>query len=172
MRIALTTFFAMALASQAGAQQAGTDAVEAPIIGNNGKQIGTVALRGGQKATVAQITINAGGLTPGWHGIHLHAVGDCSDTAQFQASKGHVNHSSRKHGLLNPEGPDDGDLPNIFANADGSANAEVHTATLLTGQNGLKDQDGSAIVIHAGRDDHSAQPIGGAGARVACAVIK
>ena len=31
---------------------------------------------------------------------------------------------------------------------------------------------GSAVVIHAGPDDHLAQPIGGSGARVACAELK
>ena len=35
----------------------------------------------------------------------------------------------------------------------------------------LKDQDGSALVIHANADDHTSQPIGGAGDRVACGVI-
>ncbi|HYY83906.1 MAG TPA: superoxide dismutase family protein, partial [Beijerinckiaceae bacterium] len=105
-------------------------------------------------------------------GLHFHAVGDCSDTGQFQLSKGHVNHDSSKHGLLNPEGPDDGDLPNIYANADGSANAEVVTDLALSGERGLRDADGSALVIHASEDDHSTQPIGNAGARVGCAVIK
>ena len=32
--------------------------------------------------------------------------------------------------------------------------------------------DGSAIVVHASPDDHKSQPIGGAGARAACGVIK
>ena len=32
--------------------------------------------------------------------------------------------------------------------------------------------DGSAVVIHANPDDHMTQPIGGAGARVACGVVK
>jgi len=35
----------------------------------------------------------------------------------------------------------------------------------------LLDADGSAIVIHANPDDHMTQPIGGAGARVACGAI-
>ena len=92
---------------------------------------------------------------------------------QFQLSKGHVNHENAKHGLLNPEGPDEGDLPNIYANADGSVNAEVSSeSVVLTGEQGLKDRDGSALVIHANEDDHTSQPIGNAGARVGCAVIK
>ncbi len=33
------------------------------------------------------------------------------------------------------------------------------------------DADGIALVIHEDRDDHLTQPIGGAGARVACGVI-
>ncbi len=39
------------------------------------------------------------------------------------------------------------------------------------GRENLADADGSAIVIHANPDDHKAQPIGGAGARIACGVI-
>jgi Cu-Zn family superoxide dismutase len=35
----------------------------------------------------------------------------------------------------------------------------------------LLDADGSALMIHAGPDDQVTQPIGGAGARVACAAL-
>ena len=36
----------------------------------------------------------------------------------------------------------------------------------------LMDADGAALVIHANPDDYRTQPIGGAGDRVACAVIR
>jgi Cu-Zn family superoxide dismutase len=148
--------------------------LEAPVIGAKGEAIGKVTIRGGKDATVIRIAVNPGGLTPGWHGTHFHEVGDCSDTGKFMLSKGHMNHGGKKHGLLNAEGPDDGDLPNIFANADGSANAELSSGRvqLSGGDNALKDKDGAALVIHASEDDHTSQPIGNAGARVGCAVIK
>lgn len=169
MRIAL----AIALvALRSGAAMADTATHEASMLNNKGVEIGTARFTGGAKWTTIRITLKAGSLTPGWHGIHLHAVGDCSDHDRFQASKGHVNHAGKKHGLLDPDGPDDGDLPNINAAADGSVNAEVAIARPLTGENGFKDSDGSALVIHANADDHTSQPIGGAGDRVACGVVK
>jgi Cu-Zn family superoxide dismutase len=157
----------------AAASAAAVQTYEAPIVGAKGDQIGKIAVRSSENATVVRVTINAGGLTPGWHGVHFHSVGDCSDVGQFQLSKGHVNHENAKHGLLNPEGPDEGDLPNVYAAQDGSVNAEVSSESIvLAGQQGLKNTDGSALVFHANEDDHTSQPIGNAGARVACAVIK
>jgi Cu-Zn family superoxide dismutase len=40
------------------------------------------------------------------------------------------------------------------------------------GRPALLDADGSSIVVHASPDDYKTQPIGGAGARVACGVVK
>ena len=154
------------------AQPTVSEPFEASLTNNKGDTIGKIVIRDGVSALVMRVTIQAGGLTPGWHGMHFHAVGDCSDKEKFENSKAHVNHDQAKHGLLNAEGPDEGDLPNIFANADGSANAEVSSDAPLTGEGGLKDEDGAALVIHANEDDHTSQPIGGAGARVACAAIK
>ena len=79
------------------------------------------------------------------------------------------------HGLLNPDANESGDLPNIYAAADGAANAEVYSTYVALEAGSAKpklvDADGSAIVVHASADDHRTQPIGGAGARVACGVI-
>lgn len=145
------------------------ETLRAPLIGNDGGEIGEVTVTGGPHGSVLRIGVRAGKVAPGWHGMHFHAVGDCSDPAKFEASKAHVNHGGKPHGFLNPAGPDDGDLPNVFAAADGSVQAEVFTANKLAS---LRDADGSALVLHANPDDHASQPIGGAGARIGCAAIK
>ena len=158
----LTLFATLALAAAPLAAQDG--AIPFQGIG------GTVKLTAAPKGVL--VHIEASGLKPGWHAIHFHAKGDCSDAA-FQLSGGHTHDPSVTapvHGLLNPAANDSGDLPNIYAGADGKASAEVFSAltTLAT----LRDADGSALVVHASADDYMAQPIGGAGARVGCAVIK
>ncbi|RZJ40930.1 MAG: superoxide dismutase family protein [Brevundimonas sp.] len=146
---------------------------QAVLINASGANIGRVDLRQGPTGLV--IKIEASGLTPGWHGIHIHATGECA--APFTSSGAHINHGEPKapHGLLNAAGPDDGDLPNIYAGADGKVNAELFTPRARISSEGpgqwLWDADGSAIIIHANPDDHSTQPIGGAGDRVACAAL-
>ena len=145
---------------------------ETPINNTKGESIGKLSIRDGENMLVMRLQIQPGGLPPGWHGIHFHAVGDCSDHEKFEKSKAHVNHDQSTHGMLHPDGPDEGDLPNVYVNGDGSVNAEVSSDTPLIGEGGLKDGDGSALVIHANEDDHTTQPIGGAGARIACGVIK
>jgi len=164
--LALCLLAAPALAATAGA---------ATIKAADGKPIGTAAFREGPVGVLMRV--EASGLAPGWHAIHFHEKGDCSDAA-FTAAGGHINHAPAKkpHGLLNADGPDMGDLPNLYVGADGKANAEVFsTFVSMEGSGGrpaLLDADGSSLVIHASADDFLTQPIGGAGARVGCAVIK
>jgi Cu-Zn family superoxide dismutase len=155
------------------AQPAGVVIRETPLVGSAGTPIGTVIASGSANATVLRILVAPGGLTPGWHGVHLHAVGDCSDPGQFLRSRGPVDHLIKSHGLLHPAGPKEGDLPNIYANPDGSANAEMLShAVRMLGQTGLVEGDGSALVIHAQEDDHLSQPLGNTGNRVACAAFR
>lgn len=158
--------------SGATAQTPAPTVVTGSFIGNDGKTLGTATATGIDRVTIVRIQLAPGTVPPGWHGIHFHAVADCSDTEKFLASKAHVNHGGKAHGLLNPNGPDEGDLPNVFAVADGSVTAEVTSPVGLTGTSGLLDGDGFALVIHANADDHTTQPIGGAGARIACAAFK
>jgi len=139
------------------------------VIGAEGEEIGTIDVNGGPNGALLRVVIDEGGLTTGWHGIHLHQVGDCSDVGEFKASGGHVGKIEDGHGLMNPDGPEGGDLPNIWAADNGSAGYEAFT--MLTTGEALMDEDGSALIIHEAEDDHISQPIGGAGGRVACAVI-
>lgn len=140
----------------------------------DGTPMGRATFR--QGATGLVIRVEATGLTPGWHGMHLHAVQTC-EGPKFDSAGSHVQHGGTKvpHGLLNAEGPDAGDLPNLYVGADGRGFAEVFTTAARLGPNGpgenLVDADGSAFLIHAGPDDHEAQPIGGSGDRVACGSI-
>ena len=140
------------------------------IIGVDGNSIGMLNMLEGPNGVMVEVGIEEGGLTPGWHGLHLHQVGDCSDTGEYKMSGGHVGKIEGGHGFFNPAGPEEGDLPNIHAAADGSAAMEAFSTFLSLSD--LKDDDGAAMIIHEGRDDQMTQPIGGAGARVACAVIK
>ena len=142
----------------------------ADMIGLEGESIGSANLIDGPNGMLIRLELAPGSLEPGWHGIHLHATGDCSDIGMYKMSGGHVGKMEGGHGLLNPKGPENGDLPNIWAAADGSAGYEAFTTLDTLGA--LVEGDGSAIIIHEGEDDHMTQPIGGAGARVACGVIK
>src|SRR3954463_11749223 len=87
--LAYVTLFAIALCAPALAQPR-IIAIDVPIIGSKGERIGTARVRGNSNKTVARLAINAGGLTPGWHGIHFHSVGDCSDPGTFELSMGHI----------------------------------------------------------------------------------
>jgi len=135
-----------------------------------GEAAGLATLKPGPKGLV--VRVEATGLTPGWHGLHLHEKGDCSDNAAgFKASGAHAGHGDGvKHGLLNPEGSEFGDMPNLFAAADGTAKGEFYLAGATL--DSVFDADGTAIILHAAEDDHTSQPIGNAGARVACGVVQ
>lgn len=155
------------------------------IVGGSGQAIGQATFTDGPHGVLIRLEFSAGTLAPGWHGLHLHQRGDCSDfAAGFQASGAHAQMEHHgEHGLLNPEGPEAGDLPNIFASPAGPFAAEVFTPYVTLGadripgnanrhaREPLLDGDGSALLIHAAADDHTSQPIGGAGARIACAAL-
>jgi len=142
-------------------------AAQAPVTASFKGAGGEVTLKAAPKGVL--VRIEATGLTPGWHAVHFHEKANCSDAA-FKLSGGHVHGAATSvHGLLNANATDTGDLPNLYAGADGQAKAEFFTTALTMAT--LQDADGSALVIHAKADDFSTQPIGGAGDRVACALI-
>lgn len=163
----------MAAAAIALPALAAPASVSVGLKGPAGEDLGRATLTEGARGVV--LRVEAKGLTPGWHGLHFHEKGDCS-SADFKSAGAHVHDTaSVVHGFLAAGHNDAGDLPNLHAAADGTAMAEVFTpfVSLAAGgeKPGLLDGDGSALVIHAKGDDYASQPIGGAGDRVACAVI-
>jgi Cu-Zn family superoxide dismutase len=118
------------------------------------------------------VTVSVSGLTPGEHGLHMHAVGRCMGP-DFASAGGHFNPLNRRHGLQTSEGAHAGDLPNIRIGADGRGRFSKTVATfrLSAGTLSLNDPDGSAIVIHAAADDGMTDATGNSGGRVACGIV-
>lgn len=149
----------------------GAEHAAATIYNTSGEVIGWARFM--EDATgVVHVNVKVQGLTPGLHGIHLHAVAACSPS--FAAAGGHHNPVGHQHGLENPHGAHGGDLPNLVVNAAGQGHLNVTTdrATLSPGQVSLFDADGSSLIIHAAEDDQVTDPTGNSGGRIACGVIQ
>lgn len=173
MFASLTSAALLALA-MSGDQASSQGAQAAASISGPGGVSGSAVLREGPQGVLVELELE--GMTPGWHAVHFHEKGSCADP-KFQSAGGHVNHptAKRPHGLLNPQGPDFGDLPNVWAGADGVVRARLYSQLVSIGGAGdrpaLADADGASIVVHAKGDDYLTQPIGGAGDRVACGTV-
>ncbi|HEU4698763.1 MAG TPA: superoxide dismutase family protein [Gemmatimonadales bacterium] len=156
-----------------GETAAGTAAgATATMRSSTGASLGVLRLE--PVAAGVRIAGTLTGLTPGEHGIHLHAVGRCEPPA-FTSAGGHFNPTDKQHGLHNPAGPHAGDLPVIRANDAGVATVDLTTPRVTldsAATTGLFDADGTALVVHAGPDDQQSDPAGNSGARVACGVVE
>ena len=115
-----------------------------------------------------RVTLDVAGLAPGTHGAHSHTVGQCG-APDFASAGPHWNPLGAKHGSMNPQGPHEGDLPNLIVgpNGRGTIGAVLPGATMA----GLLDTDGAAIVVHAAPDDLTTDPSGNSGGRIACGVF-
>lgn len=168
----ITVLFMFSIAALASA---GSPTAKAEFINLQGQTIGTAIVEQGPNGILIRLSLDGLADKAGFHAIHIHTHGDCSDPDQgFMASGGHLNPQGKPHGLLHPQGPDAGDLPNIYVHDDGSVRAELFTNyASLDGAVGARmiDETGAAFVIHAHPDDHFTQPIGGAGSRIACGKI-
>ena len=149
---------------------------EATLSTPDGDAVGTVRFQ--QTATGVLVIAEVEGLPPGGHAFNIHEVGACSP--DFAAAGDHFNPTGAGHGFFHSAwrrgeaaGAHSGDLPNIYAAADGSARADFFTAgiTLDVGPNhSIFDADGSAIIVHERPDSYGASEPD-TGDRLACGVI-
>jgi Cu-Zn family superoxide dismutase len=145
------------------------DQASAVLKDAQGAEVGKATLTTTPSGVLISLDLTA--LPAGDHAFHIHAVGKC-EPPKFESAGPHFNPDTTKHGLMNPEGPHAGDMPNLHVPEGGKLRVEVLNPTVtLSAESALLDEDGSAIVVHAGADDYQTDPAGNAGARIACGVI-
>ena len=167
-----------------GEEEAGPPETEVTMTDAAGADVGTVQLRptdGGVRVR-AQLQ----GLTPGFHGFHIHDVGRCEADAPdgpFTTAAGHFVGEGGTHG------DHDGDLPSLYVTEDGEAQLTVTVDAFAVEE--LTAGDGAAVMVHAAPDNFANIPdrytaadadapgadamtssTGDAGPRAACGVIQ
>ncbi|MGK8511518.1 superoxide dismutase[Cu-Zn] [Nocardia asiatica] len=152
----------------------------------SGASVGTASFV--EEGNHLQVTVEAHGLRPGFHGLHVHQVGKCEANSvaptggpagDFLSAGGHLQvGSANAH-------PASGDLTSLEVRSDGAAKLVTTTDSVT-----LDEVKGKALIIHADADnfgnipnryvradgvagpDESTLATGDAGGRVACGVIQ
>jgi Cu-Zn family superoxide dismutase len=170
----------------AGQSEAETGELTATLIDPGGTEVGTVTFDEAEEGT--EVSVDVTGLPPGFHGFHVHAVGVCepdsanpsdpSMTGDFLSAGGHIGAGESSHG----EHP--GDLPTLYVAASGTGSLTTVIDALSLAD--LTDDDGSAVMVHASRDNYANVPeryapggpdemtlnTGDAGGRIACGPVE
>jgi len=122
-----------------------------------------------QEGDMVKVVADIEGLTPGQkHAFHVHQYGDCS-SADGMSAGGHYNPEGHPHGLPGTDQRHAGDLGNVQADSNGKAHYEITVGNITVA--GTKNPIiGRGVIVHAKVDD-GGQPVGNAGARIACGVI-
>jgi Cu-Zn family superoxide dismutase len=173
-------------AAAAGQSGAASDELTATLVDPAGTEVGTVTFEEADDGM--EVSVDVTGLPPGFHGFHVHSIGVCepdsanpsdpSMTGDFLSAGGHVGAGESDHG----EHP--GDLPTLYVTAAGTGSLKAVTDALALAD--LTDDDGSAVMVHASRDNYANIPeryapagpdemtrnTGDAGARIACGPVE
>ncbi|PFW87575.1 superoxide dismutase [Bacillus pseudomycoides] len=155
----------------AGCDKGNPKEIDVKLYNASGDKVGTAKVK--QQTSGVKISIKAEGFSPGVHGLHIHEIGECK-APRFISAGNHFNlEKKKKHGLMNPKGAENGDLPNVIADDTGKIKAEIEApnVSLQEGKTTLHRKDGASIIITEKPDDGMTQPAGNSGNRIACGVI-
>lgn len=178
--IILTVGFGLVLigsmAAQAPVPRGTTGRTGTPTMANaaladsSGRAVGQARLQ--QTPNGVLMLLELRNATPGVHALHIHDMGRC-DRPSFDSAGDHLAFAGQQHGLFNIDAHA-GDLPNIHVPTTTQLSVEylIPEVTVDPGPRSLLDSNGSALVIHADKDDYASQPAGAAGDRLACGRIE
>jgi Cu/Zn superoxide dismutase len=133
----------------------------ANLLDTTGADTGDVLFTQEAPGTV-RVEVTASRLAPGWHGFHIHAIGNCTVGAgpndPYSAAGSHLTSGTQTHGSSQSTNADghDGDMPLLYVNADFTADATFRTDNFTVAQ--LLDADGSAVIIHEMADNYANVP--------------
>jgi superoxide dismutase, Cu-Zn family len=122
-------------------------------------------------ATVTVETVAPGVLSPGFHGLHIHAVGSCEANSVAPGGGQTTDFGSAGEHFQAPGHtgqPASGDLPPLLVRSDGSGKLVATSDSFTEGQ--LKGSQGSSIVLHQG-SEMSGQSTTDSEKRIACGVL-
>jgi superoxide dismutase, Cu-Zn family len=143
----------------------------------DGSNVGNVTFTSDADGSKVIVEVAAAGLPAGFHGLHVHTVGQC-DAPDFTSAGAHLDPMGMAMAPMHA-----GDLPSLLVNEDGTGSLRAVTDRFSIQE--LLDGAGTAVVVHANADnfgniptryaptpDATTQATGDAGARIACGVVQ
>ena len=139
------------------------------------QKIGEISFKDTPSGMVVDVDLQ--NLPAGEHGFHIHENPDCGASVDANGNMqpalkagGHYDPGKTGH-HMGPNHPDGhrGDLPVLTVSPNGTVKTSFTIKDLK-----VKEIKNRSIMIHAGGDNYSDEPLplGGGGARIACGVIK
>jgi Cu-Zn family superoxide dismutase len=179
------------VAASVGAQGGDVERTTAIMRVPAGGAVGRVNFTAVEGGTLVRGRVRRGSLPAGFHGFHVHAKGVCDrnarnaagEPAPYDTAGGHFDPTGQSHGQHA------GDLPTLYITAGNTGVLELVTDRFTPAD--LLDADGSAVIIHANRDNQANIPeryrskgasdpgpdadtlrTGDAGARLSCGAVR